>query len=131
MSLYGNRVYIVRTFCGIQTFDDLICQNFIFYPAVGILIILSGHIFFGCKGIKSKIREYISSAIKVRFIVMYCMSGISQTFQHIRSTLAGSLFQNTLIRIFSWSEIMHAHSGDRFELCVGSSCANRRNLIVS
>ena len=62
---------------------------------------------------------------------MYCMSGISQTFQHIRSTLAGSLFQNTLIRIFSWSEIMHAHSGDRFELCVGSSCANRRNLIVS
>ena len=131
MSLYGNSIYIIRSLSGIQTFQDFICQNLILYPAIWILLVLSCHVLFGSKGIKSEIRKNRSSAIEVCLIIMNRMGGIAQILQYIRCTLTGSLFQNTLIRIFPGSEIMHTHSCNGFKLCIGSTCTDRRNLIIS
>ena len=131
MSLYGNGVYIIRSFCGIQTFDDLISKHAVLGPAQRVLLILILHILSGSKGIKSQIRENASSSIEIRLIVMYGVCGISQIFQHIRSTLTGGFLKNTLIRIFTRAKIMKAHSGNGLKLCVGSSGSYRRNLVIT
>ena len=131
MSLYRNSIYIIRSLSGVQTLQNLICQNLILYPAIWILLVLSCHVLFGSKSIKSEIRENRSSSIEVCLIIMNCMGGITQLLQYIRCTLTGSLSQNTLIRIFPRSKIMHTHSCNGFKLCIGSTCTDRGNLIIS
>ena len=112
MSLCGNRINIIRSLCRIQTFKNLICQNFIFGPAERILVVFLRHIFCRSECVKSKIRENTPSSIEVGFIVMYRMCGITQIFQYIRRTFTSRFFQDTLIRILTRSEIMQTHTGD-------------------
>ena len=112
MSLRGNRINIIRSIRRIQTFKNLICQNFILCPAKRVLIFFLRHIFCRSKSIKSKIRENTPSSIEIGFIVMYRMCGITQIFQYIRCTFASRFFQNTLIWILTRSEIMQTHTGD-------------------
>ena len=131
MSLYGNSIYIIRPLSRIQTFQNFICQNLILYPAIWILLVLSCHVLFRSKSIKSEIRENRSSSIEVCLIIMNRMGGIAHILQYVRCTLTGSLSQNTLIRIFPGSEIMHTHSCNGFKLRICSTCTYRRNLIIS
>ena len=131
MSLYGNGIYIVRSFCRFQAFHDLICQNSVFYPAQGRFFVFLRHIFCRGKGIKAQIGENTFSSIEICFVIMYCMGRIPQIFQDIGRALAGSLLQNAFVGIFPWSEVVHTHSGDGFKLCICSTCAYRGNLKVS
>ena len=112
MSLCGDCIYIIRSFRRIQTFDDLISENFIFCPAQRVLIIFLCHIFSRSESIKSKVRKDTSSSVEVCLIIMHCMSAVSKILQDIWCAFAGCLFQNTLVRIFSRSKIMKAHTCD-------------------
>ena len=129
--LHRNCIYIIRFFCGVQAFDDLICQNLILCPAKWIFVLFLRHIFRRGKGVKSEIREDTSSSIEVCLIVMYCVSHISQILKYIWCTLAGGFLEDTLVRILSRSEIVKAHPCDGLKFCVGSSCSYRRHLIIS
>ena len=131
VALDGNRIHIIRSFCGIQTFQDLICKDCILHPSIRVFLIFPCHILLGSKGVKSQIWENRPSAIEVRLIIVYCMGGITQILQHIRGTLTGCLSQNTLIGILTGAKIMHAHTGDGLKLCICSSSPYRRNLIIS
>ena len=131
MSLRGNRINVIRFLRRIQTFDNFIRQNFILGPAKRILVLFLRHVFCRSKGIKSKIRENAPSSIEIRLIIMYCMSRISKILEHIRCTFAGGFLENALVWILTRSEIMKAHTGDRFKFCIGSSCSYRRNLVIS
>ena len=131
MSLYGNSIYIIRSFCGIQALDDFIRENTVLGPAQRVLLIFILHVLCGGKGIKSQIRENASSSIEIRLIVMYCMRSITKIFQNIWCALTGSFLKDTLIRILSWSKIMKAHSGNGFKLSICSSSSYGRYLIIS
>ena len=131
MSLYGNSIHIIRSFCGIQTLDDLICENTVPGPAQRVLLVFILHVLCGGKGIKSQIRKNASSSVEIRLIVMYCMCSIAKIFQNIRCTLTCSFLKNALVRIFPWTKIMKAHSGNGLKLRVGSSGSYRRNLVIT
>ena len=77
MSLYGNSIYIIRSFCGIQTLDDLIGEDTVLGPAQRVLLVFILHVLCRSKGIKSQIRENASSSVEIRLIVMYCMGSIA------------------------------------------------------
>ena len=131
MALNGNRIHIIRSFCGIQAFQDFICKNCILHPSIGVFLIFPRHILLGSKSIKPQIWENRPSAIEVCLIIVYCMGAIPQILQHIRGALTGCLSQNTLIGILTGAKIMHTHTGDGLKLCICSSRPYRRNLIIS
>ena len=131
MSLYGNSIYIIRSFCGIQALNDFIRENTVLSPAQRVLLIFILHVLCRSKGIKSQIRENTSSSVEIRLIVMYCMRSITKIFQNIRCALTGSFLKDTLIRILSWSKIMKAHSSNGFKLSICSSGSYGRYLIIS
>ena len=131
MSLYGNSIYIIRSFCGIQTLDDLIGEDTVLGPAQRVLLIFILHVLCRSKGIKSQIRENASSSVEIRLIVMYCMGSIAQILQNIRRALTCSFLKDTLVRIFSRSKIMKAHSSNGFKLSICGSGSYGRYLIIS
>ena len=131
MSLYGNSIYIIRSFCGIQALDDFIRENTVLSPAQRVLLIFILHVLCRSKGIKSQIRENTSSSVEIRLIVMYCMRSITKIFQNIWCALTGSFLKNTLVRIFPRPKIMKTHSGNGLKLRVGSSGSYRRNLVIT
>ena len=131
VSLYRDRVYIVRTLCGFHRFEDLIGQNVVFYPAHRRGIADIRHVFLGSKGVKSQSGKYRSSSIEVRLVVVDCMRAVAEFLQIIRRALAGCLFQDCLIRILARSEIMQAHTCDRLELRVRGSRSYSRHFVVS
>ena len=131
MSLYGNSIYIIRPFCGIQTLDDLIGEDTVLGPAQRVLLIFILHVLCRSEGIKSQIRKNASSSVEIRLIVMYCMSSIAQILQNIRCALTGSFLKDTLVRIFTRSKIMKAHSGNGFKLSICGSGSYGRYLIIS
>ena len=132
VSLHRDGINIIRLIlCGIQAFQDLICKNPVSCPAQRVFIILLRHILCRGKSVKSQIRENTSSSVEIRLIVMYGMTGISQLSKSIRSAFTGCLLQNTLIRIFSRSEIPKAHACNGLKLCICRTCAYRRHFIIS
>ena len=131
VSLYRDRVYIVRTLCGSHRFEDLIGQNVVFYPAHRRGIADIRHVFLGSKGVKSQSGKYRSSSIEVRLVVVDRMRAVAEFLQIIRRALAGCLFQDCLIRILTRSEIMQAHTCDRLELRVRGSRSYSRHFVVS
>ena len=131
MSLYRDRIYIIRTFCGFHGLKNFISQNMIFYPSHRCGITDVRHIFLRSKGVKSKSGKYGSSSVEIRFIVMNRMSTVTELLKIIGCALAGRLFQNRLIRILSRPKIMKTHTGDRFKLRIRGSRTYCRHFVVA
>ena len=131
VSLYRDRVYIIRTLCRFHCLKNFIRQDMIFHPSHRCSITDVRHIFLGSKGVKSKSGKYGSSSIEVRFIVMDRMSTVTEVLKIIGCALAGLLFQNRFIRILSRPKIMKTHTGDGFKLGIRGSCSYCRHFVVA
>ena len=130
VSLYGNGVDVIGSFCTVECIQDLLREQAVLSPVFRRLHNIV-HVFQASERIESHVGKYFISIIERASVVMDRMRPIAQLLEIIRRRFTGLFCQDTLVRVFPRSEELGTDSGHDLKFHVGRSCTYRWNCQVS